>query len=119
VTVVPRDARPWHVLAVLLSPPVAAHAAATYAGTALSMRAIKLSARQVAALPLPPDRKRWDEAAEAVAVAQRDASQRAERLARAAALMCEAYGVGRDVLEWWLDRARLGSDEREPVVSRS
>jgi hypothetical protein len=112
LTVVPRHGRLWHVLAVLLAPPVAAHAAATYAGTALSMRAIKLSARQVAALPLPPEGACWDGAAEAVRVAQQEPSQRAARLAEAAGLMCQAYGAGRDVLDWWLDRADLARRER-------
>jgi hypothetical protein len=50
-------ARLWHVLAVLLSPPVAAYAAARYAGTGLTMNAIKLSAKQVATLPLPAQRR--------------------------------------------------------------
>ena len=92
---------------MLLAPPVAAHAAATYAGTALSMRAIKLSARQVAGLPLPPDRVRWDEAAVAVRLAQQEPAERPARLTEAARLMCEAYGAGQDVLDWWLERARL------------
>ena len=59
----PDPARLWHALAVLLAPPVVALAAARYAGTALSPRAIKLSARQVAALPLPADTDAWDAAA--------------------------------------------------------
>ena len=106
ITVVPAEAhRLWHLLAVLLAPPVAAHAATSYAGTALSMRAIKLSARQIAALPLPGRSGPWDAAADAVRRAQRDPATRAARLVEAGALMCEAYGAGRDVLEWW--RARL------------
>ena len=106
ITVVPRHCSPWHVLAVLLAPPVAAHAAATYAGTALSMGAIKLSARQVAALPLPEEREPWDAAAVVVRRAQLEPEGRRALLAEAGALMCQAYGVAEDVLDWWLDRWR-------------
>ena len=105
ITVVPAEDRMWHVLAVLLAPPVAAHAAATFAGTALSMRAIKLSAKQVAALPLPPDQREWELGAAAVRRAQREGSRRREHLRAAAEHMCAAYGAGDAVLDWWLDRA--------------
>ena len=107
ITVVPIRTDLWHVLAVLLAPPVAAYAAASYAGTALSMRAIKLSARQVAGLPLPPASPTWDAAAEAVRRAQHEPDRRAAHLTEAARSMCEAYGAGTDVLDWWLERARL------------
>ena len=52
----PPPDRLWHVLAVLLAPPVVALAAASYLGTGLSARSVKLSAKQLAALPLPADR---------------------------------------------------------------
>lgn len=105
ITVVPlEEDRLWHLLAVLLAPPVAAHAAATYAGTALSMRAIKLSARQVASLPLPARAEPWDAAADAVRRAQQEPDARARRLEEAAGLMCEAYGAEDGVLDWWLER---------------
>ncbi len=104
VTVVPDPALLWHVLAVLLAPPVAAHAAAAFAGTALSMQAIKLSARQVGGLPLPVDRSRWDEGAAAVRRAQEEPARRDEHLATAGRHMCDAYGVDGATLEWWLSR---------------
>ena len=88
--------RPWHVLAVLLSPPVVAHAAATYLGTALSARAIKLSARQVEALPLPENRALWDRGAELA---------RAGQLHDCARTMTAAYDVDEAIFEWWVDRA--------------
>lgn len=89
--------RPWHALAVLLAPPVVAHAAASYVGTALSLHAIKLSARQVAALPLPRDEKAWHEAA---------ALARAGDLLACAERMCAAYGVDDPALmAWWRERA--------------
>lgn len=112
ITVVPQATdRLWHVLAVLLAPPVTAHAATTYAGTALSMRAVKLSARQVAAIPLPADRTAWDEGAEAARAAQHEGQhddvRRHEHLLALGRAMCRAYGVGDDVLDWWAGRAGL------------
>jgi hypothetical protein len=105
ITVAAPPDRLWHVLAVLLAPPVAAHAAATYAGTALNMRAIKLSAAQVARLPLPADLAAWDDGARCAERAQRDGRRHLEELGRT---MCRAYGVDDDVLEWWLGRLGLG-----------
>lgn len=101
ITVVVPPDRLWHVLAVLLAPPVAAHAAATYAGTALNMRAIKLSARQVAALRLPVDQAAWDQGARLAERAQAEGRQHLAELGR---VMCVAYGAGDEVLEWWLER---------------
>jgi hypothetical protein len=99
--------RLWWVLAVLLAPPVSAYAATRYAGTALSMRAIKLSARQVGALPLPGDRAAWGEGARLAELAQTDSGRRAEHLLAMGEAMCRGYGVGAGVLDWWADRARL------------
>jgi hypothetical protein len=108
LTVTAPPERLWHVLAVLLAPPVVAHAAARYAGTGLTMRAVKLSARQVAALPLPTDPVIWDEAASLLPAAQRDDDHRSSLLEEAARLMCRAYAVDDPmVLRWWLERARL------------
>jgi SAM-dependent methyltransferase len=99
ISVVPRDGRLWHVLAVLLAPPVSVHAATTYAGAALSPTALKLSARQVAALPLPVDRGAWDEAALLLSRGQES------NLQEAATLMCTAYDVpAGPVLDWWRER---------------
>ena len=99
----------WHLLAVLLSPPVTAYAAARYAGTALSTNAIKLSARQVAALPLPAKSTVWDDAAALARSAQAapDPAARARDLLAMGGLMCRAYGLpDRQLLPWWADRAR-------------
>ena len=106
----PPPDRLWHVLAVLLAPPVVAHAAARYLGTGLSARSVKLSAKQLAALPLPGDRDAWTRAAELAAAAQRasSAADRVEALVRCATEMCTAYGVPPDpTLPWWLERAGL------------
>ena len=107
ITVTAPPEQLWHVLAVLLAPPVAAHAAASYAGTALSAHAIKLSASQVTGLPLPVDQEAWHQGARLAERAQQDDEQRAQHLWRLGAVMCTAYGVGSDVLDWWRERAGL------------
>ncbi len=107
ITVVPAAADLWRVLAVLLAPPVTAHAMARYAGTALTMDAVKLSASQVGRLPLPTVEEHWDAAASVVRRAQADAGARRSLLLEAGALMCRAYEVDESVvLPWWAGRLR-------------
>src|SRR5205823_2389036 len=83
------------VAAVLVAPPVSAWAASVSAGTALAAGAIKLSARQVLAIPLPTDEAAWAEAARAL-----DAGD----VQTAGRRMNDAYGAGSDVLVWWAAR---------------
>lgn len=105
VTVAVEPSRLWHALAVLLAPPVVALAATRYAGTALSATAIKLSARQVAALPLPADLDAWDAGARAARLAQEaDDADRPAALRLVAEAMCAAYD-DHAALDWWLERA--------------
>jgi hypothetical protein len=104
VTVAAPPADLHHVVSVLTAPPVVALAAARYAGTALSVTALKLAARQVASLPLPADTAAWDEAAEHSRAAHlADDEHRAKALQACAEAMCEAYGDDA-ALAWWLDR---------------
>ncbi|HZQ57992.1 MAG TPA: N-6 DNA methylase [Acidimicrobiales bacterium] len=65
----PRDVDVWALLAAMLAPAVSALARRRHAGAALSPDAIKLSAKQVAALPLPADRAAWAAGAEAARAA--------------------------------------------------
>lgn len=103
LSVTPAAGQMWRVFAVLMAPPVVAQVAATYFGTALSTHAIKLSARQLASLPLPVHEGPWTRAA-----ALLEASEPApEELTEVARLMCAAYGADPRLLDWWLDRARL------------
>ncbi|KAA1426516.1 HsdM family class I SAM-dependent methyltransferase [Nocardioides antri] len=98
VSVVPHDpADLWRILAVLLAPPVVAHAAARYLGTGLTPGSVKVSARQLAALPLPPDAGPWAAGADLA---------RDGRVAEAGAVMTGAYGIDprSGVLDWWLGR---------------
>jgi len=106
VTVVPHDATDlWRVLAVLLAPPVVAHAAARYLGTGLTPGSVKVSARQLAALPLPTDAGAWARGADLARRAQRaNVADRSALLAEVGAAMTAAY-VGADAaLDWWLRR---------------
>lgn len=111
ISVVPDDAAAvWHLLAVLLAPPVAALARRSCAGAALSADAIKLSARQVGALPLPAGRVAWDAGA-AAAVAATEAGRAGDRerwraaLTELGAAMCAAYGVpAGPLVAWWTPR---------------
>jgi hypothetical protein len=107
ITVTPHDpADLWRLLAVLLAPPVSAWALGRYAGTALTISAIKLSAEQLGQVPLPQDRVAWDVAAALVARASASTGRDA-LLYAAAAAMCDAYGVPREpVLGWWAARYR-------------
>jgi hypothetical protein len=98
------------VLAVLLAPPVVALAAARYLGTGLSARSVKLSAKQLAALPLPVDRAAWDRGAGLARAAQESetARERGRLLLLCAEEMCAAYAIEPgETFAWWVERARL------------
>lgn len=107
VSVVPQDpADLWRLLAVTLAPPVVAHAAARYLGTGLTPGSVKVSARQLAALPLPADAAAWDEGAALVERAQRaGAGDRPGLLRATARVMTAAYNGSDDTLAWWSNRA--------------
>ncbi|MGH1503861.1 MAG: N-6 DNA methylase [Acidimicrobiales bacterium] len=93
--------------AVLLAPPVSAWALRRGLGTALSVDAIKLAARDVLRIPLPRHREPWRRAAELVA----DGPDALDEIGH---LMTEAYGPtdrpaegatdNRSLTSWWADR---------------
>ncbi|GAA1533183.1 N-6 DNA methylase [Nocardioides humi] len=103
----------WRLLAVLLAPPVVAHAAARYLGTGLTPGSVKVSARQVAALPLPADEHAWAEGARLARVAQAAASgdERAALLAATGRIMTDAYRADPASYDWWWGRVRRRPDE--------
>ncbi len=124
------DADQLHrVAAVLLAPPVVAWAWRRWFGTAMAIDAVKLAARQVVELPLPPDLDRWDEAAALVAALAEqphdggpdDGGRAAARSAavEVARLMTEAYGASGAVLEWWQDRLPDRSGGRRAPSGRA
>jgi hypothetical protein len=98
--------RLWALAAVLLAPPISAWALTGFRGAALSSDAIKLSARQVMAIPLPSDGVAWAAAAELLRHGGRDA------LREAGVLMNRAYGAPPEVLAWWEARIPSGADRR-------
>ena len=109
ITVTCPPDRLWHAAAVLLSPVVTAWARRRTAGTALSADAVKLSARQVLDVPVPPAGPAWDRAASAVRVAHGAADADAWRtaLVDAATWSTRAYRVDDldGLVAWW--EARL------------
>lgn len=117
VSVVPHDPSDlWRLLAVLLAPPVVAHAAARFLGSGLSPTSVKVSARQLAALPLPADRAAWAEGAALARRAQAagGSAERTRLLAECGVAMTRAYAAPAAALDWWRERverpaARPGS----------
>jgi hypothetical protein len=109
IAVVPDDpSRLWHIAAALLAPPLSAWAMSRHAGTALASSAIKLSASQVAELPAPVDRDRWDLGASIAHSAARATDERAWRAAldQLAIVMTKAYGIdeAHPAVAWWRGR---------------
>jgi len=107
----------WMLAAAIASPVVAAKAARLSYGAALSAHAIKLSAKQLLAMPLPSDRDAWQESAALF----RDASHASDHGAREGLLRrfaessCRAHRLdaapGADLLRFWCDRAFGGAEE--------
>ncbi len=104
VSVEPHDraaASVWLLVAALSAPPVTAWALHLTVGTARSRAALKLSARQALAAPLPLDRSAWHRAAARLA--------EGAPVTAVAADLTVAHGLAAadPVLGWW--RARIGS----------
>lgn len=94
-----------HLAALLLSPPLVAWAYRRWFGTALSVDAIKLAARDLSLLPTPDDTERWDEAAALVPGADHASPGEARHIAdQVAELMTTAFAADPAVLAWWRKR---------------
>ncbi|MEM8836322.1 MAG: N-6 DNA methylase [Planctomycetota bacterium] len=113
ITIVPREPSDlWRIGACVASPVASAIAMRRYSGVALSIDAIKLSAKQTLELPIPSDQRTWDEAANAFRKLQNSARSacRDRHLIAFARSSTAAYALDRaaasDVIEWWLARAR-------------
>jgi N-6 DNA Methylase len=105
LAVLPRgDEDLWRLAAALAAPAATAWLLRRAAGTALGVRALKVSAPDLAALPLPADRAAWDDAAAAVRAVVADPTPAAVDAYLAAA--AAAYGSGPDLTAWW--RAQAG-----------
>lgn len=86
-----------HVAALLLAPSVMAWALHRTFGSALSVRAVKLRARDILEIPLPTHRAAWDAAAELVA-------RGPVAVGRIGQLMNEAIAADIALLDWWNER---------------
>lgn len=95
------------VAAVLLAPPVVLWAWRRWFGTAMSVDALKLAAKQVGELPLPLSGELWDEAATLIGQSDELAPAAAwDRSMEVARLMTSAYGADEQVFDWWLSRRK-------------
>ncbi|MCP3911830.1 MAG: SAM-dependent DNA methyltransferase [Actinomycetia bacterium] len=106
----------WKIAALLSSPPISAVAARRHLGSALSSDALKLSARDVLALPLPADDRRWTSAASLFKQASHArGNERHNLLRESASEMCAAYGVEGPsaLLEWWEQRLPISTRSKE------
>ena len=89
---------------------LAAVALERVAGTAMSGDTIKLSARQVLALPLPPEGEQWNEGAGLARTASSASTESAWNAAldELGLVMCGAYGLDEaatdQAFRWWQQR---------------
>lgn len=110
ISVEPDDPqRLFAVAAVVMAPLVTADAAARAFGTAMSVRAIKLSAKQLLATPLPVDHGAWEEGARLAETLSQEGRSRADaEILAFAEVMNRAYGVPDDLsgrlTRWWRER---------------
>ena len=99
ISVVPADAsRLWHVLAVLLAPPVTAWAVRQWGGTALVASAVKLGRHRCDWFRC---RRRGERG-----TPPRRCFATVGTSCEAGPLMCGAYGSSKEVHAWWKDRLR-------------
>lgn len=107
VAVEPRDDDPasrWLLAAALTAPAISAHLLGAGFGTALALNSLKVSARDLLAIPLPGDAVGWAEAAEILRSSAPLRPGKAE-LARFARIIDAAYGVhDSELVGWWLQR---------------
>lgn len=97
----------WRLLALVMAPAVSADLAATYFGTALSLRALKVSARDLASMPLPRDGASWDEGAGLARSIQETIEvggpADVELLRTFSDVMQRSFGAGSSGLgDWWI-----------------
>ena len=102
----------WRIGALLCSPPIALVAAHRHLGAGRNATALRLSASDLMALPLPADGAAWDEAAHsfAAASAAADPGERMSLLRASALAMGRAFALDGDdaLVDWWT--ARLPQD---------
>ncbi len=120
ITVTPKQSdQIWHLGAAIASPVCTLIAMQRYAGAALNVDAIKLSAKQVLTLPLPRAGKAWDAGAAALRAAHNttDAASRASQIQEFGKSMCVAHGLGENdrqaVMKWWGARLKIKAEPQK------
>lgn len=108
LTVVATNTSLSHVAAAISSPPATAIAARDFLGSALSSDAIKISAKQLSALPAPSVGEAWDRGAGHYLSASKSSTEvdwRNHMLSMGQA-MCEAYELPdkEELMQWWTGR---------------
>ena len=106
IIVQPYEEDLWALAAALSAPVISALAARQAAGAARSVTRITLSSKQLSDLPLPPDRKAWEESIE---IAQMINTSTNKDLKESWLLFGEtinqAYGIKNDdLISWWWNR---------------
>ena len=111
VTVTARSGRTedlWRIGALVCAPPATLVAARRHLGAARNATALRLSASDLLALPLPADEAAWDRGAAsfAAASAAHDPRERRVLLRSCARSLVAAYGLDPDddLVGWWEDR---------------
>ncbi len=98
------------VAAVFLAPPIVAWAYSRWFGTALSVQAIKIAARDISSFPRPSHEDLWDQAAELIAACGQthdsinDPDQIRLQVIEIAKIMNQAYDGSQDTFDWWFGR---------------
>jgi hypothetical protein len=95
----------WKIASALSSAAMSAHAFAKVAGSALSSDTIKLSAKQVSALPIPDNEERWEQAAHYARQAFNSKTKDVKIIQNMSKQISIAYGCSDTLLEqWWSKR---------------
>lgn len=104
----------WHVAAALSSPWTTALAASRSIGSARSVRALKLAAREFGTLPMPNDRAAWDQGAQHAKRAAEATTYAgwAEAMEQLRITMNRAYGTTDSALLAWFGRRTETTDRR-------
>jgi hypothetical protein len=117
----------WRIGALVSSPVTALVASHRHLGAGRNATALRLSASDLMALPLPADRGAWDEAAAAFAAASASADPEVRRalLRASAASIGAAFGLHGDdrLVDWWAARLpqgrAVGSGPKAAATRRS
>tara|TARA_B100000214_G_scaffold321410_1_gene256946 strand:- start:3045 stop:4775 length:1731 start_codon:yes stop_codon:yes gene_type:complete len=97
----------WKITSALSSAAISAYAFSRVAGSALSSDTIKLSAKQVNALPLPPISDYWEQASQSAqeAFSSKVKDAKRNKMKEMSHKISLAYGCDGNLLEeWWLKR---------------